>query len=154
MNDLRNRLRQSYHYHSYTIASPPLIQAGLTVTHNGCPTTSVQNLNILPPIPKFGYSVICPAYRLIFMILRSWCHNPHLLCLDYGDGSPVEIVTTGPPFTPAGPHLYPGPGSYNATLTILDNGCTAADLQDRNRWLDKPHVHYAFQCMQKYIFPA
>ncbi len=81
-------------------------------------------MSVLPPIPNFGYSVICPGLSVNF-------HDSSLLgattptsyTWDYGDGTPVEVVMTAP-FLPAGPHTYSTPGSYNAILTIVDNGCT------------------------------
>ncbi|MBL7923793.1 MAG: PKD domain-containing protein [Bacteroidia bacterium] len=105
----------------HLFTSPGTYPVTLVVSDSiGCRDTLVQNIATLPgPEAGFSYVSACVNSQILFsdtsrsagttILSRVW---------DFGDGSP----TVSGPAAPA--HLYPGPGTYTATLVITTaNGC-------------------------------
>jgi len=109
-------------------------QVTLSVTHDGCTSTSVQAVTVNPPIPDFGYTVNCFANNPVVnngmivsfsdssLIDTAAAFAPISYRWVFGDGS-ADTVTTAP-YTPP-PHLYPGPGTYTVTLYVTNGTCTS-----------------------------
>ena len=93
----------------------------LTVLNNGCPGTSVQILQVQPPIAKFDYTVNCTTRAVTFS--NTSLVNPTLTPLTYlwEMGDPANTQFTTP--TPPAPFSYPSPGTYNVTLTVTNGPC-------------------------------
>jgi gliding motility-associated-like protein len=95
----------------------------LTAWNSGCPATLTKPLFVksLPPIAKFKDSVDCNTlYKVIFLdsSIVDAAYGPITYTWNFGDATPVSN-TAGQQI-----HIYPGYGTYNATLTITNGGCT------------------------------
>ncbi len=123
--------------HSYSKINATPFNVSLTVTHNGCPTTTTQTLTVNPPIANFGYKVLCPNPATpggpvtVNFIDSSYTDNsPTMVYLwDFGDGTTQTI--SAPPYT-APSHTYAGPGSWTATLTVTDGTTCPASPKSKN----------------------
>jgi gliding motility-associated-like protein len=86
----------------------------------GCNDTLIQNISTLPgPVSDFNYLSACVNSQINFTdvsaaagtSIANWEWN-------FGDASPLVTGVANPG------HLYPAPGSYNATLVVTSmNGC-------------------------------
>jgi gliding motility-associated-like protein len=124
-----NKPTATHSYHkpgNYTVT--------LTLTNQGCPTVSSQIITVEPPLPNFGYKVLCPNPTLVQFTDSSFL-NPAPSTLsytwDYGDATTPDVVTSAP-WTPAAPHQYTSPGLYPVTLTITDGSACSPQTITKN----------------------
>lgn len=94
----------------------------LVVRNNGCEDSAFQNISILPPVAKFGYTVDC-SNRLQVSFSDSSLVNPALgpITYEWHMGDPANTVITGatpPVFT------YPAYGTYTASLVVTNGACS------------------------------
>lgn len=93
----------------------------LTVSNNGCPRSFTSPVTIRPPIAKFEYTVNCTNRSVNFSntSLVDATATPLTYLWEMGDPANTQFtVATPPAFT------YPGPGTYNAKLTVTNGTCT------------------------------
>jgi gliding motility-associated-like protein len=130
--------------HSYSKINPVPFNVSLTVTHNGCPTTTTQTLTVNPPIANFGYKVVCPGGPggpvTVNFIDSSYTDNSPTMTYnwDYGDGN--TLLISAPPYAP--PHTYTTAGSYTVTLTVTDG--TACPSSSKPKTINLPTVTTSF----------
>jgi len=93
----------------------------LIVSNNRCRDSIKQVLHIRPPVARFNYTFNCVTRMVTFR--DSSLVDPGLLPLTYqwqmGDPANTQFNVQNPP-----PFLYPGPGTYNVTLTVTNGSCT------------------------------
>jgi gliding motility-associated-like protein len=104
----------------------------MNLANNGCTTSETQNETVAPPIPNFGYQVVCPtsnpptSYTVNFIDSSKIDANPVTYVWNFGDGTPTYTVSS-PSGAPAPPtHIYTTYGIYPVTLTITDGTGAAA----------------------------
>jgi gliding motility-associated-like protein len=108
--------------HAYKDFGPYTVS--LALTNFGCPQSTSTVIQVLPPIPNFGYKVNCLANNKSVTFIDSSKVDglPLTYVWDFGDGPPTVIVNT-PPYTPP-THTYAAYGTYLVTLVITDGACT------------------------------
>jgi gliding motility-associated-like protein len=93
----------------------------LIVSNNRCIDSIKQVLQVKPPVALFNYTVDCTTRLVTFK--DSSLADPALLPLSYlwqmGDPANTQFTVQNPP-----PFLYPGPGTYNVTLTVTNGACS------------------------------
>ncbi|MGF7072969.1 PKD domain-containing protein [Mucilaginibacter sp. 3215] len=111
--------------HKYT--QPGYYLVTLFVTNeNGCGETSdpIKVHISRPPLALFSYSAPGCAGQEVTFTDKSTSAEGEIVSWqwDFGDGTPVEIITDKNPFN----HKYNTPGDYLVKLTVTnDNGCTS-----------------------------
>lgn len=105
--------------HIYTDTG--LLTITLIVFNNRCPDTAEQQITVLPPVALFNYTVNCATNQVTFR--DSSLVDPGLTPLTYswqmGDPANTTFNVKDPP-----PFTYPGPGTYNVTLTVTNGSCS------------------------------
>ncbi|WP_276500061.1 PKD domain-containing protein [Terrimonas pollutisoli] len=98
-----------------------ILTVTLTVSNNGCPTSYASTVTIRPPIAKFEYSVNCANRSVSFNNTSSVdaAVSPLTYLWQMGDPANTQFTVATPPL-----FTYPGPGTYNVTLTITNGTCT------------------------------
>ncbi len=93
----------------------------LTVSNNFCTDTISHIVQVRPPVALFTYKVDCVTRLVTFK--DSSLADPSILPLTYlwqmGDPANTQFNVQNPP-----PFLYPGPGTYNVTLTVTNGTCS------------------------------
>ena len=93
----------------------------LSVTNNGCEGSSSQTVIVKPPVANFSPVISCINRSVTFA--NTSRVNTLLTPLTYrwqmGDPAHTEFTTQ----TPGGPFSYPGPGTYNVTLIVVNGMC-------------------------------
>ena len=113
--------------HTYTKAGVYTITI-IATEITGCNDTVTQlnYIQVNGPTANFSPSstIGCTGLNIIFTDssttdgthpIKDWIWN-------YGDGSPIDTITTGPPFS----HMYSKQGIYTVSLTVIDaSGCSS-----------------------------
>lgn len=98
----------------------------LIVSNNRCRDSISHVLQVRPPVALFNYSFDCVTRMVTFR--DSSLVDPGLLPLTYlwqmGDPANTQFTVKNPP-----PFLYPGPGTYNVTLTVTNGTCSYTKTQ-------------------------
>lgn len=98
----------------------------LVVSNNRCRDSVKQILQIKPPVARFTWIYDCVTRMVTFR--DSSLADPAILPLTYlwqmGDPANTQFNVKNPP-----PFLYPGPGTYNVTLTVTNGSCTYTTTQ-------------------------
>lgn len=110
--------------HNYPDPGTYTVHLAVTDT-NGC-QYEVTHAVVVNPLPAAFFSYVpppCDGSAIQFTDLSApVMPYIHQWVWDYGDGSPLDTVHF--PADPNVGHLYPGPGTYMATLTITNSsGC-------------------------------
>lgn len=98
-----------------------LVTVMLIVTNNLCPDTISQDLTVRPPVALFNYSVDCATRQVTFRdtSLVDPALSPISYTWEMGDPSNTTFNVKNPP-----PFTYPGPGTYDVTLTVTNGPCS------------------------------
>jgi gliding motility-associated-like protein len=98
-----------------------MLTVTLIVSNNRCKDSSKQVLRVFPPVARFNYTVNCVTGQVTFR--DSSLVDPGLTPLTYlwqmGDPGNTQFNVQNPP-----PFTYPGPGTYNVTLTVTNGPCS------------------------------
>jgi gliding motility-associated-like protein len=93
----------------------------LIVSNNRCVDSIKQVLQVKPPVALFNYTFDCVTRLVTFR--DSSLADPAILPLTYlwqmGDPANTQFIVQNPP-----PFLYPGPGTYNVSLTVTNGACS------------------------------
>jgi gliding motility-associated-like protein len=105
---------------THTYVDTGLLNVKLVVSNNGCTDSLTKQIQVKPPVAKFGYQADC-SNKLKVTFLDSSLTNAVYGSISYlwnfGDGSPTSTLT-------APSHLYPSFGTYTATLTVTNGPCS------------------------------
>lgn len=110
----------------------------LTVFNQACNTTVLfeDYMYITPPVSIFDFNVDCAnLYEVIFGDLSIEADQ---LIWDFGDGSPPVTGNENPT------HTFPGPGSYEVTLTAINDllGCPDESSATLNLFPPDPSMDF------------
>lgn len=98
----------------------------LIVYNNRCPDSLKQNVQVLPPVALFNYTVDCITQQVTFR--DSSLADPAISPLTYlwqmGDPLNTQFNVQNPP-----PFTYPGAGTYNVSLTVTNGPCSYTTTQ-------------------------
>src|SRR5690606_20423708 len=103
------------------------LQVKLTVTNNGCPNSFTQIVKIKPPIANFIPSVNCLDKSVTFTNTSRVDNTLTPLTYHWTMGDPAKTEYTT--FVPPRPFNYPGTGTYNVRLIVVNGECADTTIK-------------------------
>ena len=84
-------------------------------------SSATQTLRVRPPVADFEYTINCTTREINFFNTSkvNVSLTPLTYQWDMGDPANTQYTTV----TPGGPFAYPGPGTYNVRLIVVNGSC-------------------------------
>lgn len=98
----------------------------VTVTYNDGRPGAGTRVSLTSNFAKRGAN---PGQSLTWPIILSGGNGPYAISIDWGDGTPVDLVSREFPGTFDIKHVYDKPGTYNIIVKAVDNNGDVAYLQ-------------------------
>lgn len=105
----------------HQFSAPGLYNVELTVTgSNGCTDAFTRQVVVhAPPVAEFEAANVCDGASMVFADQSTANSGIVAWAWDFGTGASSNLPNPN--------HVFPGPGTYNVVLTVIDgNGCTSS----------------------------